>query len=83
MALNIDPNAPTREEMIAHNMKVAKANLASDIVRALAQRLPLIPDGDEIHPMTAKEAAEWAISASETILETYTLMPNRPMGSLS
>ena len=35
--VNIDPNKPTREEVIAHNMKVAKANLASELAGKLCE----------------------------------------------
>jgi hypothetical protein len=35
MPLNIDPSKPTQAEVVAHNMKVAKANLASGIAERI------------------------------------------------
>lgn len=74
MPAMIDPSKPTREEMIAHNMMIAKANLASNLAEKLCSDLPY-EEGNSRH-MTAKEVAEFSISVAETIIESYSLMPD-------
>ena len=76
MALNINPNAPTPEEIAeherkvtAHNMKVAKANMSSKMAEALCSQPGVMDHG-------AKGVANFAIAIAETIIETYSLMPD-------
>lgn len=71
--LAIDPNAPSKEEIeahnrmaAAHNMKVAKADLAGACARALCAN-PGVPTSD---------IGRIAVGISEFILETYSLMPD-------
>lgn len=65
--VNIDPNKPTREEVIAHNMKVAKANLASELAGKLCE------SGRDLTP---KEISTMSIAIAEDIIEAYSLMPD-------
>ena len=67
----IDPNKPTRAEVAAHNMKIAKANLACELTKQLCLN-PTVISQD----WTADELARYAISIAETIIETYSLMPD-------
>ena len=81
MPAMIDPSKPTREEIVAHNMKIAKANLASELAGKLCGALPTIPaDPRNISSspriMFPKEVADFAIAVAETIIETYSLMPD-------
>lgn len=76
--LAIDPNNPTKEEIedhnykvAAHNHKVAKANLASNIAKKLAGNPSL--DFDKATP---DYLAKFAISVAEKIIESYSLMPD-------
>jgi len=69
MAQVIDPNKPTREEVMAHNMKIAKANLACELAKAVVSG----PGGIG---KSADEIGHLAISIAETIIETYSLMPD-------
>jgi hypothetical protein len=73
----VDPNAPTQEEreehsrkVAAHNLKVAKANLASSICEKLCSCANVMSD------YTPEETANYAIAIAEHILETYSLMPD-------
>ena len=69
----IDPNKPTRAEIIAHNMKIAKANLASELAKAICSNAGLGTLGGTL---LAEDCAKYAISVAETIIETYSLMPD-------
>jgi len=55
-------------------MKVAKANLACDLAKQMVGRLPFNPETGNL--MNAKEVADFCVSVSETIIETYTFMPD-------
>ena len=75
----LDPNAPTQEEIAAHdvkvaahNMKVMKANLASGLCGRLCTN-PGLANEVLQKPVII---ANLAISMAEHILETYTLMPD-------
>lgn len=78
-ALNIDPSKPSPEEIAAHqykvsahNMKVAKANLAS----TLCERLCSNPGLADIIRADATFVSKTAVAISEDIMETYSLMPD-------
>ncbi len=75
----LDPNAPTQEEIeahekkvAAHNMKVTKANLASGLCGGLCRN----PEMADWIKNDATSIANLAISMAEHILETYSLMPD-------
>lgn len=79
----INPNGPTREEALRAQMKVAKANLASDIAKSLVSELPYIQsewdeDGKITSPgrhFTAEEVANFSIAVADKICDTFFLMP--------
>lgn len=77
-ALNIDPSKPSPEEIqdhqrirTAHNLKVAKANLASSLCEKLCSNPAITPL--TLEPISV---ANYAIAIAEYIMETYSLMPD-------
>lgn len=64
----INPNQPTREEVVAHNMKVAKMNLASELASSLCKNESFASS------VSAKNLSLYAIEVAETIMETFSLM---------
>lgn len=78
MPLNIDPSAPTKDEIeahqrkvAAHNLKIAKANLASSLCEKLCGN-----SGLDFERLGANGVANFAIAVAEHIMETYSLMPD-------
>lgn len=79
MPLNIDPSAPTKDEIeahqrkvAAHNLKIAKANLASSLCEKMCGNSGLA----EIIKADATFVSKTAIAIAEDIMETYSLMPD-------
>jgi len=75
----IDPDAPTQEELIEHNTKIAKVNFAVEVVKALAGN-PATTSID------GRNMALIAIDAAETLFNTYPMVPlgrNKPQTSLT
>lgn len=67
--IEINPNRPTQQEVAAHNMKIAKANLACELAKACCAN-PSFADS------SADEIVNLCIGVAEGIIEKYTLMPD-------
>ncbi len=73
----IDGNKPTQSEVVAHNMKVAKANVACDMVRAIAangEALKLFRGSNGLPD--ASQVASFAIGVAEGVIEAFSMMPD-------
>lgn len=70
----IDGSAPTREEVIARNMKIAKANMASELARFMVGNNGFLVNGQPI--MDSNAVANYCIGLAEGIIEKYSMMPD-------
>ena len=64
----VDPSQPTQREIAAHNMKVAKANLACELSKNIASSSGMANSPDDV--------VNWCIGVAEGIIEKFTLMPD-------
>jgi len=75
MPLNIDPSKPTQEEIVKHNMKVAKANLACDIIKFMVGNTGFFHEGKPaLDPIAL---VGYAAAASEGAIESFSFMPDQ------
>jgi hypothetical protein len=72
--LEIDPNKPSHEEVVTHNMKVAKANLACEIIKYSVGNAGFFFEGKP--SLDAIELGKFAVGLAEAVIETFSMMPD-------